>query len=83
MAVLELKSAIHAYIDQADERILKMVKGIFENYYEEDNNQIVAFHPNGSPMTKKEYKSALDKAEEQILNGDFISAEEFEQQENQ
>lgn len=82
MAVLELQNTINAYVNQADERILRMVKGLFESYYEEDMKQIVAFHPDGKPMTKKEYKDALDTAENQILTGDYISVEEFEQEED-
>ena len=41
-------------------------------------NNIVAFYPDGKPMTKKEYKSAIDVANQQIKEGDFISVEEFE-----
>ena len=82
MQSLELKKQIHAYVDEADTRLLRIVKGFFENYYDE-NEEVVAFHPDGSPMTKREYKIALDVAEAQIQDGDFISAEEFEQQESE
>lgn len=40
----------------------------------------VAFHPDGTPMTRKEYKIALDTAEEQIKNGDFVSVDELEKE---
>lgn len=66
-------------MDKADDRILSIVNGVFENYYQDEQ---VAFHPDGSPMSRKEYKMALDTAETQIKEGDFISAEEFEQQED-
>ena len=58
---------------------MSIVNGVFENYYQDEQ---VAFHPDGSPMSRKEYKMALDTAETQIKEGDFISAEEFEQQED-
>ena len=77
MGALELKNKIAAYLELADERVLKIVNSVFENYY--DNEQ-VAFHPDGEPMSKKEYKNLLEKAEENIKTGDYISAEEFEQQ---
>jgi hypothetical protein len=40
----------------------------------------VAFHPDGTPMTRKEYKIALEIAEEQIKNGDFVSVGELEKE---
>ena len=40
----------------------------------------VAFHPDGTPMTRKEYKIALDTAEKQIKNGDFVSVDELEKE---
>jgi len=79
MGAIELKNRIETYLSTADERVLSIVNSVFESYYQ---NEQVAFHPDGSPMTRKEYKMALDTAEEQIDKGDFISVEEFEQQED-
>lgn len=70
-----LKNRIHEFVEKADQRVLAIVNSVFENYY---NDDIVAFHPDGTPMTKKEYKEALTKAEKQIENGDFIDVEELE-----
>ena len=45
---------------------------------ENDNeNDTVAFHPDGRPMSRKESKDALDNAENQVAEGDYISAEYF------
>lgn len=70
-----LKNRIHSFVENADERVLSIVNGVFENYYNQD---IVAFHPDGKPMTRQEYKEALMIAEKQILDGDFINVEDFE-----
>lgn len=67
-----LKKRIHSFVEKADERVLSIVNGVFENYYNQD---IVAFHPNGEPMTRQEYKDALMVAEKQILDGDFMDAD--------
>ena len=40
----------------------------------------VAFHPDGTPMTRQEYKIALETAEKQIKNGDFVSIDELEKE---
>ena len=77
MGAVELKDRIQTFLDKADDRVLSIVNSVFENYYQDEQ---VAFHPDGSPMTHKEYKMALDTAEEQITKGDFISVEEFEQE---
>jgi len=76
MASSDLKEQVLAYVDQADDHLLQIIKKLSEIYFRDE--AIVAFHPNGVPMTKKEYKKALDIAEAQILEGDFISVEEFE-----
>jgi len=79
MSTVDLKNRIQFFLANADERVLRIVNGVFENYYKDE---IVAFHPDGTPMTRQEYKAELDKAEAQIKTGDFISVSEFEQQED-
>lgn len=79
MGALELRNRIESYLERADDRVLSIVSSVFENYYQDET---VAFHPDGSPMSRKEYKMALDTAESQIEKGDYISADEFEQEED-
>ena len=74
MSTLELKSRIQDFLEHADERILNIVNGVFENYYQQET---VAFYPDGTPITRKEYKGALDTAEKQIETGDYISVEQM------
>lgn len=75
MGTVELKKRITLYLENADERVLKIVNSVFENYYQQEQ---VAFNPDGTPMSRKEYKEALDTAEKQIKEGDYISVEDFE-----
>ncbi|HET8810728.1 MAG TPA: hypothetical protein VFM65_10765 [Flavobacteriaceae bacterium] len=77
METVYLKNRIQNFLDQADERILNIVNGVFENYYE---NETVAYHPDGSPMSRKEYKMELDAAEEEIKRKEYIPVEELKQQ---
>lgn len=79
MKTIELKNRIETFLDRADDRVLNIVNSVFENYYQDES---VAFHPDGSPMSRKEYKIALDIAESQIKKGEYISADEFEQEED-
>ena len=74
MEAMNLRDTVLDYIANADEHLLKVVKAVVENYNESD---IVAFHPDGRPMSRKEYKNALDNAENQVSEGNYISAEDF------
>ena len=75
MSTIELKQRITDYLENADERVLKIVNSVFENYYQQEQ---VAFHPDGSPMSRKQYKEALDIAENQVNEGDFIPVDDLE-----
>jgi hypothetical protein len=77
MGSVELKDRIQSFLDRADYKVLSIVNSVFENYYQDDP---VAFHPDGSPMTRRDYNEALNNAEEQIANGEFISADELEKE---
>ncbi len=75
MGTQELKKRIKSYVEMGDDKVLAIVHGVFENYYQDE---IVAYFPNGNPMSRKEYNLQLDKAEEQIIRGEFSSIEELE-----
>ena len=38
MATLDLKKSVLTYIDNADDRLLKLIKALVETYQEEENN---------------------------------------------
>ena len=76
---IELREKWKKSIKTVDVRFLQMVDALYEGYFK---NEVVAYHPDGTPMTRQEYKTALDIAESQIEKGDFMTAEEFEKEEN-
>lgn len=78
MSTAELKNKIQVFLENADDKVLKIVNGVFENYYQDE---IVAFYPDGKPMTKKEYISEIDIANNQVKEGNYISVEELENEE--
>ncbi|MAN27044.1 MULTISPECIES: hypothetical protein [Mesonia] len=79
MEAIELREKWKKSIKTVDVRFLQMVDALYEGYFK---NEVVAYHPDGTPMTRQEYKTALDIAESQIEKGDFMTAEEFEKEEN-
>ena len=79
MEAIELRKKWQKSIKTVDEQFLKMVDALYEGYFK---NEVVAYHPDGSPMSRQEYKATAYIAESQIIKGDFISADEFEREEN-
>lgn len=79
MKALELREKWEKSIKTVDDRFLQMIDALYEGYFK---NETVAYHPDGTPMSRQEYKRALDTAESQITENDYLSADEFEQEEN-
>jgi len=44
MATLDLKKSVLTYIDNADDRLLKLIKALVETYQEEENSEISLEH---------------------------------------
>lgn len=79
MGALELREKWKKSIKTVDDRFLQMIDALYEGYFK---NETVAYHPDGTPMSRQEYKMALDVAESQIAEGDYLLADEFEQEES-
>ncbi|MFA9186801.1 hypothetical protein [Flavobacterium magnesitis] len=87
MGLLELKHKIQMQIENADERLLRIVSSVFDNYLEDnvlpDNENIVsepivAYDSTGKPLTLKQYNKEIDKGIDDFNNGRFISQEDLE-----
>ncbi|OYX85846.1 MAG: hypothetical protein B7Y83_03430 [Flavobacteriales bacterium 32-34-25] len=77
MGALELRDNLLQYINQADERLLKVVKAVMESYWEEE---IVAHTIDEKPLTKKAYKEELNEALAEIKKGEYTSQEDIEKE---
>lgn len=77
MGTVELRKTMQDYINDADERLLKVLKAVVESYKE---NDIVAFTVNGQALTKKQYNQELFDAEDEIAQGQFTSQEDLEKE---
>jgi mevalonate pyrophosphate decarboxylase len=77
MGALELRDSLLQYINQADERLLKVVKAVMESYWEEE---IVAYTIDGKPLTKLAYKEELKEAKAEIERGEFTTQEDLEKE---
>lgn len=77
MGALELKDSILNLLNDADEKLLKVVKETIDNYKEEE---IVAHTVEGKPLTRKEYKEKLDNAFLDYKKGNFTTQEDLEKE---
>ena len=77
MGALELKDSILNLLNDADEKLLKVVKEAIDNYKEEE---IVAHTVAGKPLTRKEYKEKLDNAFLDYKKGNFTTQEDLEKE---
>jgi hypothetical protein len=85
MGLLELKHKIQMQIENADERLLRIVSSVFDNYLNEDtipettenivSEPIVAYDTTGKPLTLKQYNTEIDKGIDDFKNGKIISHE--------
>jgi rRNA pseudouridine-1189 N-methylase Emg1 (Nep1/Mra1 family) len=87
MGLPELKQKIQMQIENADERLLRIVSSVFDNYLNEDTNTenmasepTVAFDITGKPLTLKQYNKEIDKGIDDFNNGRFISQEDLEKE---
>lgn len=85
MGLPELKQKIQMQIENADERLLRIVSSVFDNYLKEEmavettidsvSESTVAYDVSGKPLTLKQYNSEIDKGIDDFENGRFISHE--------
>ncbi|OYX84314.1 MAG: hypothetical protein B7Y83_08545 [Flavobacteriales bacterium 32-34-25] len=85
MGLLELKHKIQMQIENADERLLRIVSSVCDNYLEDtvDNKSIVsesvvAYDTTGKPLTLEQYNKQIDKGIDDFNHGRFISQEDLE-----
>ncbi len=74
MGALELKDSILNLLNDADEKLLQVVKETIDNYKEEE---IVAHTVEGKPLTRKEYKEKLDNALQRVREGHYTTHEDL------
>ena len=77
----DLKQKIQLQIENADERLLRIVSSVCDNYLNEraDLNKaseaVVAYDVEANPLTLRKYNAAIDKGIDDFEKGKFISHE--------
>ena len=78
MSETELRKKLHEDIDKADHHLLNMINVLMEAYG--DESVIIGYAIDGAPITRKDLKKRVEKAESQIAKGDYISHEDLEKE---
>ncbi len=75
MDTLQIKKELHQYIDNGDERFLRLVHTIAKNY-----NSSEDFSLPGSPMEIETYRKRIREAKERVREGYFTTHEDLEKE---
>jgi hypothetical protein len=85
MGLPEFKNKIHMQTENADERLLRIVSSVFDNYLNEETSietignvvsePIVAYDTADKPLTLIQYNTEIDKGINDFETGKFISHE--------
>lgn len=73
MGAIELKEYIKQQLEFADDRVLRIVASVFDNY----GSETVAFDSKNYPINEREYLDLVEKGFEDISNNDVINHEEM------
>jgi len=74
MGVVELKEKIRLRLENADERILRIVASVLD---EQEN--VVAYDGLGNALSLEDYNKKIDEAFDDLKNGNVFSNEEMRQ----
>ena len=73
MGLPELKESIKLKLENADERLLRIVDSVLNEY----SKETIAFEANGYALNKEEYDLKVAEGFEDIKNGKTFSNEEM------
>lgn len=73
MGLPELKEKIINQLDLADERVLRIVSSVFDNYL----NEVVSYDTGGNPLNLIDYHNKVEEGLEDIKYNRTISSEDL------
>ena len=78
MATLDLRQSVMEYVKKADNRFLRLVKAMADNYHEKDD--VVAYSVDGKPLSLEQYNQELMDAEAEIERSETTSVEDLQKE---
>jgi len=80
MNTAQIKQKLHQFIDKSDERFLRMMHAMAQEYSHEKKGDIAGYKPDGSPITKQELIARAQESEKAIEEGRAIDFKDFEKE---
>ena len=81
MSIVPIKAKLHNYIDQADERLLRSIYAMMQQYFQEEE-AIIGFTTSGEPLTKVQLLTSVENAVKDVENGKGLSSKEIRKMKN-
>ncbi|WP_289663735.1 hypothetical protein [Flavobacterium panacagri] len=73
MGLPELKEKIKNQLELADERVLRIVSSVFDNYL----NEVVSYDAKGNPLALSEYHNKIEEGLDDIKYNRIISKDDL------
>ena len=77
MSATQIKEEIVAYLDEVDESLLKAVHAMLSTYTNEEEDPIIGYDVEGTPMRASEAKVEFQKRVEAVQAGQFTTTDEI------
>jgi hypothetical protein len=77
MSTAQIKAALLKQIDEADERLLKMIYALVEAYSDTDEVSVIGYDAHGNPTAAPELKASLKQELEDAKAGKYISLDQL------
>lgn len=75
MDTLKIKKELHKYIENGDERFLRLVHAVAINYSSNEDHALP-----GAPMEIETYRQKIQNAKKRVKKGYFITQEDIEKE---
>ena len=76
MSSADIKQQLHQYIDFADDRMAEALLAIFQMYFQNPKDPIVAYTTKGAPLTKAQMIKEVMDAVEDVNKGNYKTSEQ-------
>jgi hypothetical protein len=76
MGIPELKNKIVQQLDSADERLLRIVVAVFDNYYKES----ISYDARGNALSYAEYNNKVEEGLKDVAYNRVVSQEKLSQE---
>lgn len=77
-----MKAVVLKQLEEADEKLLRMIHAMIEAYQTEDD-PVISYDVHGNPRRASELQTILDKEVEGARKGNFIAIDELDEKSKQ